>query len=740
MKSNQLGAWVRACCAISLLGATACSIGSPPELADLGDQTAVVGQTLTLQLFASDPDGDDLNFRFEAAGLPDAETTTSLTKAPDGHGIFTFTPLASQVGEHFIDFTVSDGRNKDRLTIRIEVKGAVGDGSLPVYRKPLGSGTVLDLEQADCVDFEVLIEDPDSASVDLSVLPPVIKNSALTAEPNGLSGRWSWCPDRDQRSGPERYDLALQADDGDNPPVRKDFIIVLRKRSGADCPGEAPSIEHAPQDFQTALDLEISARVTDDVGLKAAPIVLYATEDPGTPVDFSKLSLAEMRLVSGDMTDGQWSAFIPNPTTSQGEGAQETLYYIISATDDDDTEGECDHRTELPTQGAFDVAVLNNGEADAGVCEPCSYDVQCGTETDLCLPGEFGGACGKACTGDSACGQGYVCSPTPVESVDGVTARQCVPNSGVCGSDGVCVDDDPDGSDDSPEEAAALGILPPGSYETSLCSNDEDWYLVELTEEAQIQASLDGDSPPDIDLAVTDAEGFLIEESAGLSSDEELQTPCLDPGQYFLRVYSISAGNAPGRYTLTYGRDPQACEEPSLPTMPGQGECCQANDTWGCNQLDVQTCVCESDDFCCNNTWDFMCAAKARDECGACQDTGGGDCCSVQNGPGCNDDAVQSCVCAADPWCCGQDANGNGTWDNFCVEAVGNLLCAPACVPDDDDGPCCDSTSFSPGCEINAVEECVCGSEGGDALCCDLVWDQTCVNLIDALDCGTCPG
>ncbi|HZI45151.1 MAG TPA: Ig-like domain-containing protein, partial [Ilumatobacter sp.] len=96
---------------------TACKKGEPPTLQDPGDLQAVVGQQLTVSLIASDPEGDDLEFSFEAPAVPDLESTAALARTPDGQAVFTFTPVASQVGSQAFDFIVSDGRNDTRLTV-----------------------------------------------------------------------------------------------------------------------------------------------------------------------------------------------------------------------------------------------------------------------------------------------------------------------------------------------------------------------------------------------------------------------------------------------------------------------------------------------------------------------------------------------------------------------------------------------------------------------------------------------
>jgi hypothetical protein len=707
-----------------MVALVACKGGKGPEIAPIADQVAVVGQQLSIDIYASHPDGKEITFDFEAAALPDRDATTSLGIAPDGHAVFRFTPRASQIGTQFVDFIASDGKNKDQLTILIEVRSAAGSGTAPIFRRPLGSGTVLDLQQADCVDVPIEVEDSDSASIALSAVPPLIADSDLSAASNGLTGTWSWCPNRQQIQGGDRYDLTLSADDGDNPPTLKDYLVVLRKRRGDDCPGEAPVIEHTPTNFSTQLDLEIRARISDDKGLKHPPIVLYSTQSPGNPIDFSKLTLLDMELVDGNMQNGTWAAWVPNPTVHE-VGSMSSLYYLISATDNDDEEGDCNHLTDHPDEGTHKIDVDNNGQGSAGVCAHCSADVQCGESNDLCMTLSSGkNRCGIACGNDLDCPETHVCSPSPIISVDDASGRQCIPNSGSCGSSaGMCVDDEFE-PDDNPEQAAQWGNLPPDTViDAVLCPDNEDWYMLQLSARSRIEAILDGDFPPDMDLQLTNELGAVITQSLSLDSFEELVSNCLDAGTYFLRVFSISTTDF-GDYSLLYATDQASCQSGT-----GTGDCCVAHTTGGCATASVQTCVCNQDSFCCDVQWDNTCVSIAQNSCSAC---GGGPnqgCCTVQDTPGCTDSSIQACVCATDAWCC------TNKWDAVCVNKVGTSLCAPSCTPNGK-GACCQDNG-TPGCEIGAVETCVCNE---DPFCCSEEWDALCVGLIATHGCGTCPG
>ncbi len=62
--------------------------------------------------------------------------------------------------------------------------------------------------------------------------------------------------------------------------------------------------------------------------------------------------------------------------------------------------------------------------------------------------------------------------------------------------------------------------------------------------------------------------------------------------------------------------------------------------------------------------------------------TGGveSECCVVQETPGCGDETVEMCVCAEDPFCCGEE---DGIWDDVCVALVNSLECGIVCEIED---------------------------------------------------------
>ncbi len=114
------------------LTVSASATAQPPALDPIGDQTALLGSTLTLQLNASDPDGDLLVYLAEPLPLTENMTLNKET------GLFTFTPSLAQVGNHIITFIASDRRFEDSETITITVP--IPGGTTRLLGKVLTTG------------------------------------------------------------------------------------------------------------------------------------------------------------------------------------------------------------------------------------------------------------------------------------------------------------------------------------------------------------------------------------------------------------------------------------------------------------------------------------------------------------------------------------------------------------------------------------------------------------------------
>lgn len=113
-------------------------------------------------------------------------------------------------------------------------------------------------------------------------------------------------------------------------------------------------------------------------------------------------------------------------------------------------------------------------------------------------------------------------------------------------------------------------------------------------------------------------------------------------------------------------------------------DCCSGHGGLGCDELRCQQCVCGQDEPCCTEEWDDQCAEEALNECAtrcACDELS--NCCRGRpdDPGGCDDAFCEACVCDVDDFCC------NDTWDPSCaniamVECAFSCTCVDPCVGD----------------------------------------------------------
>jgi hypothetical protein len=539
---------------LSLLLIAACGNNRPPEIQPIGDQVAVVGVELSFEVRASDPDGNSLQFDFDAPGLPDIKTKATLTAFADGVAIFRWTPTAADRNTQpwAFDFRVSDGSATTTETVQIMVSDAAG--AAPVFRKPLGTGTTLDLANASCIDIDILVEDLDSTDVDIVEEDPKIAGASLT-QTGPFEATWHWCPSTMQKNAQDRFMLTLSATDGSGLATRKNYLIVLRSPPMTGCPGAAPMITHTPPSATSTASttIPITAMISDDKGIKQ--VLLYSSDTmPSNPPDLASMAVTTMTRSSGTATSGTYSGSLPSPVAMAAAGTTKTVYYFIVADDDDDANGKCDHSTTAPATGTYSVAVTNPGvEMGAGVCVRCEHDTDCGTADDHCIV--IGGGplafCSRACGGSfPRCPNGYNCSTNNVTSVDGKSARQCLPTSGSCLPP--CTDDNLEQNDTRTTITNTTSASFPTTEQTllSFCytpggAADEDWYAVDAAAGpgAGVYARatfLDDVGFADIDLEVTNSSGSVIDYSYGFD-DTEIIALCGVTGKHYLRVFTFDS-------------------------------------------------------------------------------------------------------------------------------------------------------------------------------------------------------
>jgi len=590
-----------------------CASNRAPVLEPLSDQVAEVGVELTVEVRASDPDHDSLKFDFAAPDLPDLKSRSAaatIVAFSDGVAVFRWTPSANdrRADAYAFDFNVTDGKTTTTETVQIQVSNG-GNSNSPVFRKPLGTGTTLDLSNATCLELDIVVEDPDSTDATISEEDPLIPGATLTPT-DAFSAHWSWCPAADQVAAQDRYLLTLSATDGTSPAVRKTYLIVLRQPQMNNCPGTPPVVTHTPPpDASTVADIAVTAMITDDTGLKGTPLIYYSTTNPGTTPDLSSMIQGSMALQTGTSKSGTYSGSLPNPVAGSPAGTQTTIYYLMIADDNDDPSGTCDHSTYAPATGTYSVTVTNPGSTQAlKICDACTSDAQCGGDNHCISVGTAGGTyCGQACGGTLPnCPSGYSCSSAAITSVDGKASRQCQPRVGYCGPPPAmsCVDDTYEENDSRTTIAnnKSAAFTPGTVMNLALCNRDdgtvdEDWYGISVpsTNSQVINVStsfLTGADYSDLDLQLVDTNGNIVGRSYGTTSSEGLSV-CA-PTKRYLRVFTFDSPPVkPNLYDLTVSVDLDDAKEPNdnkagakplTPTTTGLTvpnlRVCPANEDW----------------------------------------------------------------------------------------------------------------------------------------------------------------
>jgi hypothetical protein len=527
-----------------------CDGGEKPDLLPIAPQQARVNETRAITLAVSNGSGRELRYRAAGPMLAGFESVTTISGSPD-RGEFRWTPLASHVGRHEITFTISSpgGEVYDRERAVIEVLPS--EDAAPAFVRP-GAGGTHDIQRDPCVRFDIEIRDDDSTSVEIrhrNMLP----EGASIAETGAKSAQFEWCPSRDQIAASERWTIELEADDGDHAPVPHDYVAVLRAGGTSGCTvGTAPEITtESPREGEvitSSSGYEVRISVTDDMGLRDAPLLYWSTETPADPERPDVTSYNQVVFGPGDV-EGQWRARIPS--LGLAEGAEAVVYYLASATDNDDAAGtSCDHRTDSPLISFFAVGGSSTG-GDLAECDTCSRSSEC--ESGICVPAAGGARCLTGCEGGAFCSAGTCGESTTIE---GASAEACGDVAEVCDGSTSCTNDSLEPNDSTDTATYDTTSIYEG---LQICSADLDYFRIDGSFGDLVTVTVDGfsHSSGDLDLWLVSSTGTILASSAGLT-DTEVASFCLnDAGRVYARVFGYSS--AQNRYDLTIERAPASC-------------------------------------------------------------------------------------------------------------------------------------------------------------------------------------
>lgn len=545
-----------------VLNGCAAEIG--PSFDVPSSQVGFVGSEVRIELMAEGAADLRFVFRSNIPGLcRDGRCRAGIDVTPEG-AVFRWVPTSDDLGTWRIDFLARDSTGSRVRTVEVEVRSSIGYQGLPRFVQPLGTGTTLDLAEEGCFDFDIVIDDPDSRSVELSLAAPRIEGAELEIH-DEFTATFRWCPEPAQMRHGDHRRLRISADDG-RVAVDKEYLLVLRRPPKADCGGESPRIFHEVAAFDGPGPLHVQAQVDSEAELKHAPLLYYSTTDPGSRPRLSQMTQVSMALRQGDRRSGTWEARLDNPAVDLPPGSSASVYYVIVATNSDERSGPCDMHAEAPSRGVYE-AIARIGPDPSGeveLCRACRHDNQCGGPDDHCITmgTDSRAFCGRSCSSSSDCGDGYRCAEASLSSVDGRSGRQCVPRSDSCGPIAEppgCAGDAFEPNDTLASASSALAETS-RSVEAAVCGTapaGDDWYRVEVDADGQLLVELAGTSASDLDLALVDEDGTVRIVSESQRSQEAIAS-CLARGTYYLRVYGY--GGEPNPYTLDVTTRAGSCD------------------------------------------------------------------------------------------------------------------------------------------------------------------------------------
>lgn len=482
-----------------------------PSLLPVANTSLSIGETARVALSVDNPDGLSLTYAFDGPDLAGLDLAATIGGTATG-GEFVFTPLASHVGAHDFQFTISSSAGDSSQSARITVEP--GASSAPVFLSP-GAGGTFDLTRTPCVSFEIEVRDDDSGDVLIEAISSLPSGAELTQTAEKRAA-FDWCPSPDQVDASQRWEIGFSADDGDHSPTEHLFVVILRAETREDCPGTAPSVTiESPGKGDTITSTsgyELVVNVSDDRGVRDAPLV-YWTTDESTDEDNYDLTAFEQRACDA-AAGGRWSCTIPPFDLAPGE--ERLVFTVVSATDNDDDSGTaCDHTTESDLTRFF--AAQGGDVVAVPLCGVCTASAQC--ETGVCASTPTGGRCTSACDagcGDAECGQ--------LVTADGLAIEACGPVDVVCGeAGGDCLDDEFEENDSPVEATEAVS----GDYAGQVCAEDLDFYRISVAAGTEVLALLDGfqhrDGDLDLYLLGSDESIIAVSES---SADEEFVSWC----------------------------------------------------------------------------------------------------------------------------------------------------------------------------------------------------------------------
>lgn len=204
----------------------------PPTLEAIGDQVVTAGRPFTLQIVATDPNGDALTYSLRGDALAGATLDAST-------GLFSWTPDAGLAGQSFnVTFVAADAELEATQDAKLVVRGGEDPGNLPPRIRPID-----DAQVQVGVEYRLVVEAEDDTpdSLIFGLAGPAPGGAGFDAQ----SRTFFWTPLPDQAN--QAIAVVFQVSDGEFRAVeRVTFQVVGEGPIMGDCTpdpeGDAPVV------------------------------------------------------------------------------------------------------------------------------------------------------------------------------------------------------------------------------------------------------------------------------------------------------------------------------------------------------------------------------------------------------------------------------------------------------------------------------------------------------------------
>lgn len=203
-----------------------------PAFEEVSDQILRAGQPFELKLVATDANGDELTYSFEADQPLDGATVDAAD------GTFRWTPPAENPPESVsVTFRVSDGELDDSIQVKLVVRTGGGNNmepdNLPPRIRPIGDR---EARVGERLEIQVEAEDDNPDSLQFAIAGVAPQGSDFDRQ----TALFAWTPAMDQAN--QAFPVVFQVSDGEFRAIERVTIQVVGMGGGGDPmnPDECP--------------------------------------------------------------------------------------------------------------------------------------------------------------------------------------------------------------------------------------------------------------------------------------------------------------------------------------------------------------------------------------------------------------------------------------------------------------------------------------------------------------------